>query len=247
MNHFNLYSHYYDLLYHDKNYGGEVEYVLNQFTKLKGNHILELGCGSGGHAEILCGMGNQVVGLDLSEGMIQLAIQKQIEDFDPRVGNIINFDLDVKFDCVISMFHVISYLTNNNDLFSCFSSVNRHLNKDGLFVFDFWYGPAVLEQKPESRIKEMENNMIYVNRKARPTLDRRNNIVNVEFKIEVTDKASGHSEVIQELHPMRYFFIPELEFIGEQSGFKLIKAEELMTCNAPSESTWGVCVTFKKI
>ena len=93
----------------------------------------------------------------------------------------------------------------------------------------------------------MENNMIYVNRKARPTLDRRNNIVNVEFKIEVTDKASGHSEVIQELHPMRYFFIPELEFIGEQSGFKLIKAEELMTCNAPSESTWGVCVTFKKI
>jgi SAM-dependent methyltransferase len=247
MTQFNLYSLYYDLLYKDKNYVDECQYILNQLSANSKLKILELGCGSGGHAEVLCRRGNQVVGIDLSEGMINRAKQKQIKGFKPIIGDIAYFTLNEKFDCVISMFHVLSYLTKNNDLLSCFSKVNDHLNKNGLFIFDFWYGPAVLFQKPEIRIKEIEDSSIHVKREAIPRINTLKNVVDVNFNIDVFEKHSGRNEYFQELHPMRYFFIPELEFIGEQSGFKLIKAEELMTCNAPSESTWGVCVTFKKI
>ena len=157
-----------------------------------------------------------------------------------------SYNLNKQFDCVISMFHVMSYLTKNKDLLSCFLNVNNHLHKNGLFVFDFWYGPAVLSQKPAQRIKEVENSEIYVKREAISNLNTLNNVVDVNFKINVIEKKSGRKEFIQELHPMRYFSIPELEFLGEQSGFELVKAEELITCNIPSESTWGVCVIFKK-
>jgi SAM-dependent methyltransferase len=246
MTQFNLYSLYYELLYEDKNYYDEVQYILNQLSPYTNLEILELGCGSGGHAEVLCRIGNQVVGIDLSEGMIDRAKKKQIQGFEPLVGNIVSFNLNKKFDCVISMFHVMSYLTKNKDLLSCFSNVNNHLHKNGLFVFDFWYGPAVLSQKPVQRIKEVENSEIYVKREAVSNLNTLTNVVDVNFKINVIEKKSGINDFFHELHPMRYFSIPELEFLGEQSGFELVKAEELITCNIPSESTWGVCVIFKK-
>jgi SAM-dependent methyltransferase len=246
MTHFNLYSQYYDLLYSDKNYFKEVQYILNQLTPNKNLKILELGCGSGGHAEILCKYGNQVEGIDLSVSMIDLAKQKQIKGFNPILGNIVDFNLGKKFDCVISMFHVMSYLTNNRDLLSCFTKVSNHLNKNGVFIFDFWYGPAVLYQKPANRIKVIEDSLIYVKREAISNLNTITNVVDVNFNISITEKKSGRNEFFQELHPMRYFSLPELEFFGEQSGLQLVKAEELITCNIPSESTWGVCVIFKK-
>ena len=73
MTNFNLYSSYYELLYGDKNYYDEVQYILNQLPNYTNLEILELGCGSGSHAEILCRIGNEVIGIDLSEGMIELA------------------------------------------------------------------------------------------------------------------------------------------------------------------------------
>jgi SAM-dependent methyltransferase len=246
MTQFNLYSLYYDLLYGDKNYFDEVQYILNQLSPNTDLEILELGCGSGGHAEILCTKGNKVVGIDLSEGMIDRAKQKQIQGFEPLVGNIVSFNFSKKFDCVISMFHVMSYLTDNKDLSSCFFKVNNHLHKNGLFIFDFWYGPAVLFQKPSQRIKEIEDSLIYVKREAIPNINTLTNVVEVNFKIDVTEKRSGKNEFFEELHPMRYFSIPELEFMGEQTGFELVKTEELITCNTPSETTWGVCAIFRK-
>ena len=51
MSSFNKYSKYYDLLYDDKNYDLESEYVYNHIKKKSSpKSILELGCGSGGHA-----------------------------------------------------------------------------------------------------------------------------------------------------------------------------------------------------
>ena len=76
MNQFgNLYSQYYDLLYRDKDYLGEVEYIdkliksLNKETKT----ILDLGCGTGRHAEILCDKGYIVHGVDRSKEMLEVA------------------------------------------------------------------------------------------------------------------------------------------------------------------------------
>jgi len=55
MEHFgDIYSQYYDLLYQDKDYVGEVKYVDNliaKFSEGKSKTILDMGCGTGKHAE----------------------------------------------------------------------------------------------------------------------------------------------------------------------------------------------------
>jgi SAM-dependent methyltransferase len=244
---FNLYSDYYDLLYLDKNYKEEVDYVFSNCFKKSGLHILELGCGSGGHAEFFGKYGNTVYGIDLSNNMIEKALGKKIDNFYPSQGNIVDFKLDAKFDLAASMFHVISYLNSNEDILNCFNNVNNHLNFGGLFIFDFWYGPAVLSQRPEARTKNFESDDLKIARLAVSELLTERNLVNVNFNIQIMSKLLNEMQEFNELHPMRYFSIPEIELIAAQTGFELLKTEELITKNVPSENTWAVCSILKKI
>lgn len=244
---FNLYSDYYDLLYLDKNYKEEVDYVLSNIPIKKGLKILELGCGSGGHAEFFCENGNLVYGVDLSTSMIEKAKEKKIDNFYPSQGNIVNFELDAKFDLATSMFHVISYLISNNDIVNCFNNVNNHLNHGGLFIFDYWYSPAVLSQRPEIRIKNFESDNVKITRIANSELVIERNIVNVNFNIQVMSKLLNEKQEFNEVHSMRYFTIPEIELFAAQTGFELLKTEELITKNDPSANSWAVCSILKKI
>jgi SAM-dependent methyltransferase len=244
---FNLYSDYYDLLYLDKNYKEEVDFVFTHCPQKNDMKILELGCGSGGHAEFFCENGNIVYGIDLSTRMIEKALHKRINNFYPSQGNIVDFKLKEKFDLATSMFHVISYLNENNDLLSCFKNINNHLKFGGLFIFDYWYCPAVLSQRPEARIKNFESDVLKIARMANSELLTEKNLVNVNFNIQVMSKSSDEKYEFNELHSMRYFSIPEIEFFAKQAGFELIKTEELLSKNDPSENTWAVCSILKKI
>lgn len=52
---------------------------------------------------------------------------------------------------------------------------------------------------------------------------------------------------LQEIHPTRHSTILQIDLLAECYGFARIDAEELLTCNPPSESTWGVCVTLMRL
>ena len=63
----NLYSQYYDLLYQDKDYLAETNYVDNliqEFGRCNSKTMLDLGCGTGKHAELFCDQGYKVHGVD---------------------------------------------------------------------------------------------------------------------------------------------------------------------------------------
>ena len=68
---FDAYSAYYDLLYKEKDYAGEVEYILSLLANqgVTEGEILELGCGTGKHAEQFAQKGFSVHGVDLSPSM----------------------------------------------------------------------------------------------------------------------------------------------------------------------------------
>ena len=47
--------------------------------------------------------------------------------------------------------------STNADLLAAFATAREHLNPGGVFIFDCWYGPAVLAERPSVRIKRMED------------------------------------------------------------------------------------------
>jgi SAM-dependent methyltransferase len=249
MENFNAYSQYYDLLYQDKDYAAESKYILGlleKYTASSYKSLLELGCGSGNHARYFCQHGLQVTGIDQSEAMVNLANSKAIDGFSPLVGEITTFRLNQQYDVVVALFHVISYLIDNEALISCFRNTYNHLKKGGLFVFDVWFTPAVLSQVPETRIRRMANEHISVTRLAEPSLRHASNIVDVEYEVWVKDNQKGATTIILETHSMRHFGIPEIELLAQHTGFEVLGAEAFLSGAQPSIDTWGVCFTLRK-
>ncbi len=233
---FGAYSKYYNLLYSDKDYALESKYIQSLIGGAK--NILELGCGTGKHASLLNKEGYNVFGIDLSETMIEEAKKLGV---NCKVADVRNFRANRTFDGVISLFHIASYQTSDEDITNYFKTAAIHLNKGGKFVFDLWYKPAVLAQLPEKRIKELENDEIKVKRYCTPNHIIEKSIVEVNYDIEITDKKTGRIEKLHEVHPMRYFSSEEIHKFASSAGFEIIKEEEWLTKNKPSEKTWGVC------
>lgn len=246
---FGRYSSYYNLLYKDKDYAGEAEYVAAHIHKHApfAKRILELGCGTGAHAEYLARMGYTVHGVDMSEAMLACAEARKVA-MPPEVAARLSFGVgdvrDVRtgeiYDAVISLFHVMSYQTTNADLEAAFETASVHLQPGGLLLFDFWYGPAVLTQRPEVRVKRLEDEEIKVTRIAEPVMHVNEDVVDVNYQVWIEVNESGMVEQVSETHKMRYLFLPELTRLLGLHEFTLLEVLEWLTNNAPGEKSWGV-------
>lgn len=242
------YAHYYDLLYQDKDYQGETEFVhrLLQSHAPKTTSILELGCGTGKHACLLAEKGYQICGIDLSQEMLEQADQRladlpaeQVARLKFAQGDVQTVRLDQMFDAVISLFHVVSYQTTNADLNAMFTTAATHVKPGGIFLFDCWYGPAVLTDRPTVRVKRLQDEKITVTRIAEPVMDANANLVDVNYQVFVRDRKTDWMDECRETHRMRYLFQPEIELLCGQHGFELVASGEWMTDQALGFETWG--------
>jgi SAM-dependent methyltransferase len=252
---FGDYARYYTLLNQAKDYESEVDYVLQlleRHTSLPGRALLDLGCGTGGHDFFLAAKGYAVTGVDRSVAMLAEA-NKQLLGWGgagepPQFieGDITTIQLARKFPVVLSLFHVISYQTSDVALANAMRTAALHLEEGGLFIFDFWYGPAVLAEKPEGRIREAEDEELHIRRRAEPVLHPDSHTVDVNFTVEITRKKDKLHEVLQETHEMRYLFLPELEIFLENAGLRMLEAVEWRTNAPPSPVSWSVCVVARR-
>src|SRR5712691_9282894 len=129
------YAAAYDDLYQDKDYVAEcdlIENVFNLYGQPLVRRVLDLGCGTGGHAVLLAGRGYDVVGVDRSPEMLERARAR---------GSAARFELGE---------------IGNADVQAALATARRHLRPNGLFFADFWYGPAVLGERPSERVKVID-------------------------------------------------------------------------------------------
>ena len=247
---FDHYAKYYDLLYMDKDYEGEVNYIhslIQRFSKNEVKTIFDIGCGTGTHARYFSEKGYSVTGIDFSEKMIEEAKKRNIPNAEFLVKNIVDeFHLNKQVNVVTCLFHVLSYQNENRQVIQLMNNVAEHLTEDGIFIFDFWYTPAVLTERPSVKIKRFEDKDVKITRIAEPVLKINENIVDVNYELFVKEKTTGELATIKEVHPMRYFSLPEVEQYLAFAGLKLLYSAEWMTEQIPSDKTWGVCCVAVK-
>lgn len=240
---FQDYANYYNAFYQDKDYMAEsrqVDTLLKRYGSSIGK-IINYGCGTGRHDIELAKIGYQCTGIDVSSLMIDIAkdnSEKEKKKIDFFVADIRNFQPKEQYDAVISLFHVMSYQNKNQDILSAFQSARRALNPGGLFLFDIWYGPGVLSDKPSLRVKEIEDENNKLIRIARPLLHDKENVVDVCYEVLVIDKETGSTKMIEEVHNMRYFFRPELEFLLKEAGFELLDNLDCQTLDETDYHSW---------
>jgi len=249
---FDRYAQYYDLFYRDKNYADEVNYVdalIKKHAVGETKTILDLGCGTGGHAILLAQKGYHVTGVDRSDTMLAIAEEKKRQtgaSVELQKGDICTVDLRKRFDVAIAMFAVMGYQTTNEALESALLNAAKHLNPGGLLIFDAWFGPAVIAQKPRDKILIVEKGSGSVIRLTRPNLDIISQIVDVNFTMLHVENDAILNRV-EETHKMRFFFTQELEFMLTTTGYQAVGMHPFMELKGElTERNWNMAVIARK-
>ena len=182
--------------------------------------------------------GYEVVGVDLSDGMLAAARTRAsaagVQGLELVLGDIRTLRLDRQFDAVICMFAVLGYQTTDADVAATLATVREHLRPGGRFAFDVWYGPAVEATGPSARVKVVPTPDGSIERSASAILEPDLHLCTVHYHL-VQHRIGQPDVVVNESHRMRYFFEPELT--------ELLKAEEIRILDiAPFPATGEGCL-----
>jgi SAM-dependent methyltransferase len=246
------YSDSYDLLYEEKDYDAEcdvLERIFREYGEKPITSILDLGCGTGNYALRLAQRRYEVWGVDLSESMLEIAREKirnthaTIEFFHSDISSI---QLDRQFDAAIMMFAVLGYQNTNEQIIKTLKNINTHLNTGGLLIFDVWYGPAVLLEKPQEKCRVIHSGKDTVIRVTRPQLDTFNQFCDVRFNLYHIRDGEPVIET-DEVHRMRFFFAQELSLILEFTGFEVVRIGQFLDFKQdPTDNSWNIVVVARK-
>jgi SAM-dependent methyltransferase len=256
-----FFSEFYDLLH--SSYDADLPTYLD-LAKEYGDPILELGSGSGRLLIPLARAGYRVTGLDCADDMFALCRKKlEAEDEATRErvtlvsGDMMDFNIDAKFNMVLAACNTIFHCTTTDDLLAVLIRAREHLSPNGVFVVDFAV-PNVLRMLQTSGI-QARFEMLHPDRGTRiiDTYTVSFNFVEqmetYEARIEEWDDGTmlRWSEVTTE----RAFYFPrEVELALKCAGFEIVKTwkglrggplvetsqDMVYVCRAASEGTRAV-------
>lgn len=232
----------------------QVAYLLNVIQNSKnlcarggeGRTCLDIGCGTGAHAEKLAEQGIEILALDLSEDMLKWARYKHSH---PNVQyikmDITQFQPTTKFDFAVALSHVIGYQWKNSQVEDMLVHANRSLLGHGFLLFNFYHAPAVSTAKLRSKFKQVENDEYIVTRVSNAVNNPMENILEEEYYYIVETQDEIFSISIQE--KMRYFSKLEIEYFLEKAGFKIEHLWRYLSKDNLTEDDWNGFIVARKI
>src|SRR5699024_11972645 len=102
--------------------------------------LLDLGCGTGTMTELFAGFGYDMIGVDNSADMLEIAMEKKEasgHDILYLLQDMRAFELYGTVRAVLSVCDSVNYMTDPADLLQVFRLVNNYLDPGGIFIFDF--------------------------------------------------------------------------------------------------------------
>lgn len=124
-----------EILVSEKEYVPETEFVKRMIEKHKrteGNELLDVGCGSG-HHDLFLKDDYQVVGVDISEKMLEGARRRNPE-LEYHLGDMRTFQLNKRFDVITAM-DMVMYNLTYLDLEKTLTNFCDHLARGGVMLF----------------------------------------------------------------------------------------------------------------
>ncbi|WP_406864160.1 class I SAM-dependent methyltransferase [Streptomyces sp. HUAS MG47] len=134
----------YDAIYggRGKDYRGESAAVTRHIRARhpRAASVLDVGCGTGGHLKYFAEDFSVVEGVDLTEGMLDVA-RRNLPEIPVHRGDMRTFDLGRRFDAIVSLFAVIGNLVGQDQLDATLANFARHLAPGGVVVLEPWWFP----------------------------------------------------------------------------------------------------------
>lgn len=241
------YSHLYDDLNTGKDYAKESEFVVDVSvgsSRAKVSSLLDLGCGTGRHLEQLKVLFDEVVGVDRSGDMLEIAKSRL-----PGV-RLVNEDasevrLGRTFDVVTALFDVLSYQTSNTDVIRFFTTIREHLAPNGVAVVDFWHLAGLIADPPTTRVKRGVMGRSEYLRVSVPEVDWTTATTAVSITTLIWE--NNRVEALTEEHDMRAFLVPELASLATLAGLLVNSSGGWLRSGPEGLSDWHAYVTLIRV
>ena len=206
--------------------------------------VLDLGCGTGTLTELLAKEGYDMIGVDVSEDMLQEAIEKRAESGLPilyLLQDMREFELYGTVRAVVSICGSLNYILDYDGLVHVFSLVNNYLDPKGMFIFDL-NTEAKFQAMGSETIAEVrdEGSFIWENE-----YDEEEKINSYDLTLFIREEDDLYRRY-QETHFERAWSLDEIKKALTEAGMEFVAAYDAFTKNAPRKESDRIYVVARE-
>ena len=206
--------------------------------------LLDLGCGTGSLTELLADAGYDMIGVDNSEEMLELALEKKEQsgkDILYLCQDMREFELYGTVKAVVSICDSINYILEEDDLREVFSLVNNYLDPKGMFIFDL-NTEAKFQAMGSETIAEVrdEGSFIWENE-----YDEEEKINSYDLTLFIREEDDLYRRY-QETHFERAWSLDEIKKALTEAGMEFVAAYDAFTKNVPRKESDRIYVVARE-
>lgn len=209
------------------------------------NLVLDLGCGTGTLTELLYEKGYDMIGVDSSEEMLQIAMDKKFEtqsDILYLCQDMRELDLYSTVGTVVSVCDSLNYLLMDEDVLETFRLVNNYLFPGGIFIFDFNTIYKYEEVIGDTTIAENREDCSFIWENFYSCEDHIN-----EYDVTVFERQEDDLyRKFTETHYQRGYSLNEMKAFLEKAGLTFVTAMDEKTHEAPTETSERIYVIARE-
>lgn len=207
--------------------------------------VLDLGCGTGSITEKMAEKGYDMIGVDYSGDMLEIAMEKREEsghDILYLMQDMREFELYGTVRAIISACDSVNYILDDEDLEEVFRLVNNYLDPEGIFLFDF---------NTEYKYKEILGNQTIAEEREECSFiwdnfyDEEEQVNEYQLTLFVQEEDDLYRKY-QEEHLQRAYTLDIIKELIEASGLVFVKAYDAYTLDEPNECSERICVVAKE-
>ncbi len=226
---------------------GEYLHGLLEEHGIRDGILLDLGCGTGTMTEILAGFGYDMIGVDNSEDMLEIAMEKKEasgHDILYLLQDMREFELYGTVKAAVSVCDSLNYITEPSDLKSVFSLVNNYLDPKGIFIFDFNTDYKYREILGDRTIAEDRGECSFIWDNYYYEEERINEYELSLFLCE--DEEERLYRKYQETHYQRAYTLDEMKSCLTEAGMEFVAAYDAFTKEAPHPQSERIYVIARE-
>ncbi len=224
--------------------------LLKEYGVENNDLILDLGCGTGSMTRRLARKGFDMIGIDYSDDMLEIAREKGMEEgfsYDQILylnQDMREFELYGTVAAVISICDSMNYITSSNDLKRVFELVNNYLDSNGVFIFDMNTVHKYRDILGDTTIAENREDASFIWENYYNTEEKINQYditiykkVDLEFDDEDEEMPTSLFERFEETHYQRAYEVEEIIKLINEAGMEYVTAYDACTKNPPNENS----------
>lgn len=217
--------------------------------------VLDLGCGTGTMTEILAGYGYDMIGVDNSGDMLELAMEKRIRsghDILYLLQDMREFELYGTVRAVVSVCDSVNYITEPGELEDVFRLVNNYLDPGGIFLFDFNTDYKYREIMGDCTIAEDRGECSFIWDNYYYEKERINEY---DLTLFIQEKNSDEMQSdhmpqmyrkYKETHYQRGYTLEEICVLLKNAGLVFEAAYDMDTKDSPGDTAERICVIARE-